>query len=236
MYFPVLTCTACNVRHLVQEIGLDPAKVHLVFHGVDTTRFEPRVGPALGDVGDGHAPRFVTVGRLVPKKGLDDVLRALAKLPYEFRFDVYGEGPSRGELEALARELGLEGRVRFHGAVTQAELVPALREGGVYLCGSREIEDGNRDGIPNTVAEAMAVALPVVATRVSGIPELVEHGVTGLLVEARDPGAFAAALERLVGDPQEAERFGRAGRKRVEESFEHRACFAECARLLERYR
>lgn len=231
----VLTCTRANIRHLLDEVGLDPGKVHLVFHGVDTTRFEPRHGPALGEADHG-GPRFVSVGRLVPKKGLDDVLRALAKLRGDFRFDLYGDGPMRGELEALVRELGLVDRVRFHGAVTQDELVPALRAGGVYLCGSRETEDGNRDGIPNTVAEAMAIALPVVATRVSGIPELVEDGVTGLLVDERDPDAFAAALERLSGDSDEAERFGRAGRKRVEEVFENRTCFAACLRLLERYR
>lgn len=232
----VLTCTAANVRHLVQAIGLDPAKVHLVFHGVDTTRFQPRAAPVPGVAGTEDAPRFVTVGRLVPKKGLDDVLRALAKLACDFRFDIYGEGPLRGELEALVRELGLEGQVRLHGAVLQEELVPALRASAVYLCGSRETEDGNRDGIPNTVAEAMAVALPVIATRVSGIPELVEDEVTGLLVEANDPAAFATALNRLVADPEESERFGRAGRKRVEEVFETRTCFAACARLLERYR
>jgi glycosyltransferase involved in cell wall biosynthesis len=231
----VLTCTRYNARYLLEEVGLDPSKVHVVYHGIDTERFEAREAPALGDSDEFGGPRFVSVGRLVPKKGLDDCLHALARLlPDAFRFDVYGDGPQRAELEALRAELGLEERVHFHGAVTQDELIPALRRGGIYLCGSRETVDGNRDGIPNTLAEAMAIALPVVATRVSGIPELVEDEVTGLLVKSRDPDALAGALERLLRNPDEAERFGRAGRRRVEEMFDCRSCFEDCARVLER--
>jgi len=226
----VMTCTSFNARFLVEEVGLDAGKVHLVYHGIDTARFEPRTVPALG--AQAGCPRFVTVGRLVPKKGLDDVLRALIRLEGDFCFDVYGEGPERGRLEALSESLGLERKVVFHGAVTQDELVPALRAGGVFLCGSREMEDGNRDGIPNAVMEAMAVALPVVGTKVSGIPELVLDGVTGLLVEQRDSEAFATALERLVADPNEAERMGDAGRRRVEEEFDSRGCFGRCMEVL----
>src|SRR5690606_15129888 len=120
----------------------------------------------------------------VDKKGYDDVLRALAILRdrgLTLGYDIYGSGEEKARLEDLIRELGLGAQVRLHGAVAQPTVVAAYREGGVFVLSSRETSSGDRDGIPNSMAEAMSMELPVVATRVSGIPELVEHEATGLL-------------------------------------------------------
>lgn len=189
----LLTCTAHNAAYLRELSGVDPDRVHVVYHGIDLERFAPPaargiVGPAL---------QSMSVGRLVPKKGLDTQLRALALLRdrgVDVRHHIYGAGRLAGELDALARSLDLDTRVVFHGAVPSEEIVHGLADSDLFLCTSRLVDDGDRDGIPNTVAEAMAMEVPVVVTGVSGIPELVEDGECGLVVAPEDPTAVASTL------------------------------------------
>ncbi|MCG8589136.1 MAG: glycosyltransferase family 4 protein [Proteobacteria bacterium] len=226
----LMTCTGVNAAYLRELAGPQADRVHLVYHGIDLRRFAP--DPARG------APervRFLAVGRLVPKKGYDDLLEALARVRaagVDAGFEIFGAGPLAGELEEQRTRLGLDAAVTLHGAVTQDQIAQALGRGGIFLCGSVELADGNRDGIPNTVAEAMALGLPVVATRVSAIPELVEDGKSGLLVPQRDPEALAEAMLRLARDPEEARRLGSGARQRVEEIFDADRCIEACARLL----
>ncbi len=226
----LMTCTHFNWQTIREIVGASQAKkVHEVYHGVDLRAFSgsPLSAPF-------PKPRLLTVARLVDKKGYDDVLRALAWLKkegLELEYDVYGAGEERQNLEALVQELGLK-KVRFHGSVTQPVVLEAYRAGGVFVLGSRESENGDRDGIPNSMAEAMSMELPVVATKVSGIPELVEEERTGLLVPQRNPEALALAIQRLFVEPHLAARLGKAGREKVAAVFDADRCIDVCAKLL----
>jgi glycosyltransferase involved in cell wall biosynthesis len=158
-------------------------------------------------------PRILAVGRLKPPKDFQTLVEALAALPHgSFDALIVGDGPDRARLEEQIRELWLTGRVRLAG---QRRDVPELLAGAdVFVLPSRS------EGHPVSVLEAMAAGVPVVASRVGGIPEQVEDGVTGLLVEPGDPEALAAALGRLAADPALRRRLGVAGRRRAEKAFD----------------
>jgi len=228
----LMTCTKFNHQKIQEIVGpKHKEKVHEVYHGVDLGSFrQEKVA-----VAQFPAPRLLTVARLVDKKGYDDVLRALALLKARglgLSYDIYGSGEEKEPLAKLVAELGLGAQVKFHGSVTQPVVVAAYREGGVFVLGSRETGNGDRDGIPNSMAEAMSMELPVVATIVSGIPELVEHEVTGLLAPQRDPAALAQAIERLYREPNLSLKLGQAARKKVAQVFDADRCIDRCSSLL----
>lgn len=225
----VVTCTRFNAGHIVD---LDPAdrslreRLHVLYHGTDIGRFSPTgCRPERG--------RVLSVGRLVPKKGYPALLLALALLAargMDFTCDVFGEGELRPALEAEITRLGLRSRVRLRGAAPQEELVREYRRTSVFALTPQVMPSGDRDGIPNVLVEAMACGVPVISTRVSGIPELIEHGADGLLVEPAGIVAIADGIERLLRDPELASRLGRAGRRKVERLFDVRC---NTARLLD---
>jgi glycosyltransferase involved in cell wall biosynthesis len=217
----VVTCTRFNAGHIV---ALDPAdrslpeRLHVLYHGTDIERFNP-IGcrPERG--------RVLSVGRLVPKKGYAVLFKALALLAapgMDFTCDVFGEGELRPALAAEIARLGLRFRVRLRGVAPQEELVREYRRTAVFALTPLVMPSGDRDGIPNVLVEAMACGVPVISTRVSGIPELIEHGADGLLVEPGDIAAIADGIERLLRDPELASRLGRAGRRKVERLFDVR--------------
>jgi len=149
-----------------------------------------------------------------------DGLRAVAaarRRGIELRYTVIGDGPLRGRLEALAGELGIEDSVSFLGWRLQDAIVEALYDHDVLLAPSITAPDGDQEGIPITLMEAMATGMPVVTTRHSGIPELVEDGVSGLLADEGDYAALADALKRISDSPELARSIGRAARLRVSE-------------------
>lgn len=224
----VVTCTEAN-RAYMQQIGGDGTVVHRIYHGTDLTLFRNRRHRVPG-----NPPRLLTVGRLVEKKGFPTLLRACALLRdrgIAFRCEIYGEGPQRRNLEELQRDLKLQECVRLHGEILQPDLAMAYDEADLFVLPCQILEDGDRDGLPNVLVEAMAMGLPVVSTRVSGIPELVSEGLNGFLVQPRDPVALADALERLLQDPELRHRFGQAGRSRVLESYDLKRNTRALARL-----
>lgn len=208
-----VTCTRANLEHLG---GLAPsAAIELVHHGLDATRFMPPTTTA-------HDPgRILCVARAVEKKGLDVLLDALALLPQDvdWHFEHIGGGSLTGELRARAERLGIAGRITWSGARPQGEVIAAYRRAALFCLPARIAGDGDRDGLPNVLMEAMSQELPVVSTPISAIPEIVEDGVTGLLVPPGDAPALAAAIRRLLGDEELCRRLGRAGRRRVIEEF-----------------
>lgn len=213
----VVTCTEFNGRHLEDLLeGGAQALIHIVYHGTDLSRFTPSA----------HCPQrgqILSVGRLVPKKGYSDLIGALGRLQVQgipFECDIFGGGPMRASLTESARSAGLGGRVRFHGPRLQQEVIAAYRSAAVFVLAPVVMEDGDRDGIPNVLVEAMACGVPVVSTRISGIPELIEDGVDGLLVDPGDEAALAAAIQRLLEGGELAARIGRAGRRKVEQRFD----------------
>ncbi|MGQ0653624.1 MAG: glycosyltransferase family 4 protein [Betaproteobacteria bacterium] len=215
----LVTCTGVNRDHLA---GLAPAgRVELVYHGIDVSRFAPALPrePAPGPL------RLLCVARLVEKKGVDVLLEALARVPREldWRLVQVGGGPLQKKLRKRARTLGIAGRIEWRGARTQDELLEEYRLADLFVLASRVAADGDRDGIPNVLAEAQSQGLACVATRVSAIPELVRDGETGVLVDADDPQALAAALEALMRDPQRRRRLGQQAQRAVLADFQMEA-------------
>ena len=199
-------------------------RVRLVRHGVDVEAFRPR--PA-GTGRQPGPPRIVSVGRLVEKKGFPDLVDACRLLRdggHRFRCAIYGDGPLHDELtKAVGRPQSLAGTVSLAGPRTRGQLLAELQQADVFALTPFVTADGDRDGIPNVVVEAMACGLPVVATAAGGIGEIVEHGVNGLLAEPHDAPAVAAHLAALLGDERLRQRLGDAARRTVVEHFDARA-------------
>jgi glycosyltransferase involved in cell wall biosynthesis len=187
-------------------------RLHIVHCGVDPEVFSPR------PVREDGPFRMLTVGRLAPVKGYEITLQACARLEEEgvdWRLAMIGDGPSRARLSKMAADLGIADKVTFHGAVGQDEIVHHFDRADALVVSSF------LEGVPVVLMEAMAKELAVIATRIAGIGELVEEGVSGLLVDASSVDDLAAAMARLAAEPERLRDYGRAGRKRVLEEFSH---------------
>ena len=215
----LVTCTRANREHLAALAP--PGKVELLYHGIDLARF-PR-NAAIGSARDGSSEPVVilSVARLVEKKGTEILLEALARISpaLQWRFVHVGGGPLLKSLQGRAARLGIEERVTWRGALTQDEVLAEYRKADVFALASRIARDGDRDGMPNVIAEAQSQGLACVATRVSAIPELVRDGQTGILVPENDAEALARALESLIADPARRRALGQAAQTRVREGF-----------------
>ncbi len=211
------TCTAVNAAYL-RGLSRRPEAIDLVYHGLDLSRFPapPARAPARG-----RPVRVLSVCRAVEKKGLDDVIAALSRLSgrVDFTFEHVGGGALVERLKRRAEAAGIGGRVRFLGALPRDGVIEALGRADVFVLASRIARSGDRDGLPNVLMEAAAMGLPVVATRVSAIPEAVEDGVTGLLVEPRDRKALADAIARLATDGALRRRMGEAAARAARARF-----------------
>ncbi|MEM0905904.1 MAG: glycosyltransferase, partial [Pseudomonadota bacterium] len=211
-----VTCTAYNQR-VLSDLADRPGKVSLAYHGLDLTRFPARRPRRPGT---SKPLRIVSVCRAVEKKGLDDLIRALAKLPKEldWRFEHIGGGSMVARLAALAETLGIKERVTFSGLKPREGVIEAYSRADLFVLASRVAKNGDRDGLPNVIMEAMAMGLPVVSTDVSAVPEIVTPE-TGVLVPERRPDALSAAMADLLADPERRAAFGKAGAMRVRDRF-----------------
>ena len=227
----ITTCTGYNVDYLKGFLpSSEHDKVHLVYHGIDLQRFMMR---ALERPRAAGVPLILSVGRLVPKKGFSDLIAACALLREQgigFQCAIVGEGPLRAELSAEIARRKLHHHVRLLGSMTHADLANFYHEADIFALAPQIIANGDRDGIPNVIVEAMASGVPVVSTAVSGIPEVVRNGVTGLLVPSESPGALAEALRQLIGNPSIGVRMANAARARLEAELD---CLETTKRLKE---
>jgi len=208
--------------------------------GVDCEQF----GYAPRGVEPGQPVRLLSVCRLVEKKGIGYAIRAVARVLGEegatgdggatpaLQYSIVGDGPLRAHLESLVDELGVGNSVRFLGSRRRDEVARLMADAHIFMAPSVTAEDGNKEGIPVAIMEAMATGLPVISSRHSGIPELVEDGVTGLLAEERDVAGLADRITRLLNEPGLNTRLAEAGRARVEEEFNTRLLNK---RLMERF-
>jgi glycosyltransferase involved in cell wall biosynthesis len=236
----VVTCTESNRRHL--GAIADGTPVHRVYHGLndDFSRFLRRGDPKLTANG---GPRLLSVGRLVRKKGLDVVVEAcgiLDRRGVAFQATIIGDdddigdgGPVSDDLRQRIDRLGLGSRLQLVGQIGQEDLYDHYRTATAFCLPCRVMGDGDRDGIPNVLLEAMSCEVPVITTPVSGIPELVEDGINGLLVPQDDPEALADAIMRLHDNPQLAKRLGAAGGATVREQFDGDHLAAQLATLFD---
>ncbi len=234
----VVTVSDFNVAWLAERFPASRSRVTRIYNGLALDEFPYRSAREKGDEVP-RPPTIVSVGRLVEKKGFDRLIDACALLlrdGVELDCGIIGTGELEGELAARIRELGLEGRVQLLGSRPRGE-VAELVAGAALFAGSYGVgADGNRDGLPTVLVEAMALGTPCVATAVTGVPEAVIDGETGLLVPPDDVGALAAAIRRLLADAELGERLARAARLLVEERFDlrrntrvQRALFARAA-------
>lgn len=199
------------------DLGAPPNRVITQHLGIDPGAFRP--SDARHPTPNAHMVALA-VGRLVEKKGFEYAIRALALMPHDAPLElrIAGDGPLRTSLERLAHELGVASRVVFLGWKSNGEIAEVMRTSDLLLAPSVTAADGDIEGMPVVVLEAMASALPVIGCEHSGIPEIVAHGSTGLIVPERDPAALAKAMEAMM-DPETRRAMGTAGRLRVETAF-----------------
>ena len=215
----VVTCTQYNRGFLSEQYGpLCNDKVHSIYHGLDASQFNFQ----LPTKACSSPPMILSVARLVEKKGLSNLLAAadiLRRRGRVFDVEIIGSGPQREVLKAQAKRLGLADRIRLPGAQAHGAVCLAYRQASIFVLPSVIASNGDRDGIPNVLLEAMASGVPIVSTPVSGIPELIEPGVDGLLVPPNDPTALAEAIDKLLASQELRESLARAARSKIESSF-----------------
>jgi glycosyltransferase involved in cell wall biosynthesis len=226
----VVTCTQYNQKFLRQIAPHTNTPIDCVYHGIDLTLF--------GDSHSRHTPaapfKLLSVARMAPKKGLPSVYQALKHLRdrgIDVRHTLIGDGEDRADIISWIKQLGLEGVTQLLGTQPHDVVLRHYREADVFVLGCRVAPNGDRDGIPNVFMESMAMGVPIVATRLSGIPELIQDGHSGLLVPPEAPRQMAQAIHRLLTDPALRHKMITAGRQRVQADFDNQQLIMKLAHL-----
>jgi len=232
----VVTCTNYNARYLAQlrpqsENESRSTPIYTIYHGIDLDFFTWSSRPL-------PAPpyKILSIGRHVAKKGYDDLFRAAKMLDeagLDFELVQIGSGELTRELKALVHDLGLRHRIKLLGTLPHEAVIEHYRTSHCFALACKVAANGDRDGIPNVLVEAMAVGLPVIATRVSAIPELVEDGATGVLVEPQSPAALARAIFDVLLNPEAHEQQRKRARAKVEADFDNKACIMKLHHLFQ---
>ena len=226
----IATCTKANEIHL-RNIAPRSAPLYTIYHGLDTKQFSPL------ETSNSQPPIVLSVGRFVEKKGyqfLVEACRILKEQGIKFECYIVGGGDA-DSIKTRVRELQLEDTIFIHSAVTQEELRQIYQRATVFALACQIIENGDRDGIPNVMAEAMAMELPIVSTDISGIPELVENRVDGLLVPQKNATALAEAIAELLNDEAMRKRLGKAAREKILKVFDAEKTIVELQKLFQTY-
>jgi colanic acid/amylovoran biosynthesis glycosyltransferase len=208
-----------SLRRALVDLGCDPQKIQIQRTGIPLEEFpfRQRTFPRNGEW------HFVQAGRLIEKKGLPVTIRAFEVFVRQYpnaTLTIAGEGPLLRELETLARELRIAQHVSFTGFLSQERLREIYYRSHIFLHPSQIGRDGNQEGIPNSMLEAMATGLPVFATEHGGIPEAIEHNISGVLVPERDEFALVETLLDAVQDPGVISRIAQAGSDGVRKNFD----------------
>ena len=227
----VVTCTEYN-RRFLQQLVSDGPSISCVYHGIDAEFFS-----GSSDSQEPAPPyRILSVARLVEKKGLPTVFRALRILldqGYSLRYTLIGDGEERQSLLKQLEHLGLGGVSSWLGTQPHDRVIEEYRKAHLFVLGCEVANNGDRDGIPNVFLESMAMGVPVLGTRVSAIPELVENGHTGLLVDPGQPRAMAESMVRLLVDQELRHKIIPAARQRIREEFNNQRLIQKLAAVFE---
>jgi glycosyltransferase involved in cell wall biosynthesis len=208
-------------------------KIHIVHCGLSPRDFSPPHSRPANDV-----PLLLFVAQLAERKGapvLVEACRVLAGRGVAFRCVIVGGGPQKAQLAQLVTRYGLQDVVELTGALFQEQVKAYFERADVFVMPCLRTASGDMDGIPVALMEAMAMEIPTVSTFVSGIPELIEHERSGLLVDEKDVEGLADALQRLIGDAALRERLGKNGRQKVLREFDVDKSAGQLAALFERY-
>jgi colanic acid/amylovoran biosynthesis glycosyltransferase len=190
-------------------------KIQRVYNGLDLSVFK-QATPGTEPV------RLLSIGRLIEKKGfkfLIEACRLLRSSGFSFVCQIVGEGPEHDHLQEAIQMSQLSDTVRLRGALPQPELVKMLSQSSIFVFPAVHDSAGDTDNLPTVLIEAMASSLPIIATRIAGIPEIVQHNENGILVPEQDPAQLAGAIRALASDRALQERFGEASRRIAEEKF-----------------
>jgi colanic acid/amylovoran biosynthesis glycosyltransferase len=204
-------------------------RIHRIYNGLNLVEFTPADFSSA-------TPVIIAIGRLIEKKGFADLVsacRLLAQGGTQFQCEIFGEGPLQRELRLQIEDAGLQQRVHLAGAKPQREIRARLAQANVFVLPSVPEADGGMDNLPTVIMEAMATGLPVVSTRIGGIPEMVVENETGFLVAPGDVPGLAGAIEKLMSDRSLAQRLGRAGYQRAQELFSIEKSVSELRALIE---
>jgi colanic acid/amylovoran biosynthesis glycosyltransferase len=211
-------CASAELRDMLIEYGVPAEKLRVHLLGTDTQRMQPRAGMFEAN---GAPPRVLMVGRFVEKKGFRYGLEAFAKVTSDAQLTMIGSGPLESELRTLAQSLGLGERVTFTGALPHEQVLQLMQQHDVLLAPCVVAANGDRDSGLMVLREAAAFGLVPIATRVGGLPDSVDDGESGFLVEQRDADALAERLQRLLVDPALRHAMGRASRAKMVREFDH---------------
>jgi glycosyltransferase involved in cell wall biosynthesis len=224
-----VTCTEYNRRHLLEISDGYRTPIHRIYHGIDIRLFgDKRPTPPM------PVPpyRILTIARLTAKKGLPTIYRALKRLcdqGVSLAHTLIGDGEERDKVMALVKDLGLTAVAQWLGTKPHEAVLAHFQTADIFVLGCEVASNGDRDGIPNVLLESMAMGVPVVATDVSGIPELVESGQTGLLVPPGQPDRLAEAMLRMLTDPELRARVIPAAAERVARDFDNQVLIQDLA-------
>ncbi|MDJ0690807.1 MAG: glycosyltransferase [Xenococcaceae cyanobacterium MO_188.B32] len=214
----VLTCTGFNHQYL-QSISTSKTPIHLSYHGLDLTKFSPQCDRQKSN---NDLPLILSVGRFCEKKGFAYLIQAchlLKQKGYQFRCQIVGYGELQPQMEQAIEQLQLQEVITLGGKLTQDKLIEIYRQADIFVLPCQISENGDRDGIPNVLLEAMAMEIPVISTPISGIVELIEDRKTGLLVQQKDSQGIANAIEELINNPELRQQLQQAGRIKVAQQF-----------------
>jgi colanic acid/amylovoran biosynthesis glycosyltransferase len=211
----IITETDYSEKFLRERFPERADRIHRIYNGLNLAEF----GRANFS---SDPPLIVAIGRLIGKKGFANLIRACALLiehGRSFRCEIFGEGPLEGELRAQIEASDLQERVQLPGPKPQHELRARLANASVFVLPSVPEDDGGMDNLPTVIMEAMASGLPVISTRIGGIPEMVVENETGFLVQPEDPAALAGAIEKVTNDRSLGQTLGQAGFERAQKLF-----------------
>jgi glycosyltransferase involved in cell wall biosynthesis len=215
----ITTCTSYNKQYLLKILPRElHDKVHLLYHGLDLSAYQP---PSSNSTQEPW--RLLSIGRLTEKKGFQYLIAACQKLNeqgYNFVCHIIGEGPLHQDLETQIAQLNLTGKVVLCGAMPFEKVLEQYRQATLFVLPCIVAKDGDRDGIPNVLIEAMAMQLPVISTNISGIPELIRDKDNGLMVTSGDEADLAQTLAKLLDQPTLCKQLAIRGRQTVLEEFE----------------
>jgi glycosyltransferase involved in cell wall biosynthesis len=212
-----ITISQYNCDFLVAQ-GADSKKLKIVRCGVETDKYE-----FTHRQQNSRIPILGSLGRLVEKKGMDTLLLALSKLHQQgidFQLEICGDGPLRNSLQALIQQLGLESKTKFRGAIAHNEVFAWLKSLDAFVLACKQDSNGDQDGIPVVLMEAMAVGTPVITTQISGIPELVENEISGFLAQPGDPESLATAIQKAINGSYSLAKMTETARQQVTQEFD----------------